>query len=285
MHGRAQPPHRRARHRVALPPRPPRRHRRRGERRRRRRHPRPGPRPRSCARCVDFELPAERAPTPSAARSCPPTRTSARRAMAAIEKIVAERGADRPRLARRAARRLDDRADGRATSSRRSAAVPRRDAATPLRGIDARPARVRRRASASSTRRPGTVYFASLSARTLVYKGMLITGQLTEFYPDLADDRFESALALVHSTVLDQHVPVVAARAPVPYDRPQRRDQHGDGQRELDARPRGAARQRPSARASIAPSRSARRARPTRAASTRCSSCCTSAAARCRTRC
>src|SRR5262245_8800061 len=42
-------------------------------------------------------------------------------------------------------------------------------------------------------------YFASLSARTLVYKGMLVTGQLTDFYPDLVDDRFESALALVHS--------------------------------------------------------------------------------------
>ena len=28
---------------------------------------------------------------------------------------------------------------------------------------------------------------------------MLVTGQLTDFYPDLVDDRFESALALVHS--------------------------------------------------------------------------------------
>jgi glutamate synthase (NADPH/NADH) large chain len=42
-------------------------------------------------------------------------------------------------------------------------------------------------------------YFPSLSARTLVYKGMLVTGQLTDFYPDLVDGRFESALALVHS--------------------------------------------------------------------------------------
>ena len=45
--------------------------------------------------------------------------------------------------------------------------------------------------------------------------------------------------------VLHQHVPVVAARPPVPPGRPQRRDQHGDGQRELDARPRGAAPERP----------------------------------------
>ena len=42
-------------------------------------------------------------------------------------------------------------------------------------------------------------YLPSLSARTLVYKGMLTTPQLAEFYPDLTDERFESALALVHS--------------------------------------------------------------------------------------
>ncbi len=42
-------------------------------------------------------------------------------------------------------------------------------------------------------------YFASLSARTIIYKGMLTTPQLSEFFPDLMDDRFESALALVHS--------------------------------------------------------------------------------------
>ncbi len=43
------------------------------------------------------------------------------------------------------------------------------------------------------------VYFPSLSARTLVYKGMLTAPQLRDFYPDLADERVESALALVHS--------------------------------------------------------------------------------------
>src|SRR4051794_24533882 len=39
----------------------------------------------------------------------------------------------------------------------------------------------------------------SLSARTLVYKGMLTAPQLGRYYPDLADERFASALALVHS--------------------------------------------------------------------------------------
>ncbi len=43
------------------------------------------------------------------------------------------------------------------------------------------------------------VYFPSISARTIVYKGMLTTPQLSAFYPDLLDERVESALALVHS--------------------------------------------------------------------------------------
>jgi glutamate synthase (NADPH/NADH) large chain len=43
------------------------------------------------------------------------------------------------------------------------------------------------------------IYFPSLSSRTLVYKGMLTTPQLGEFFPDLVDERVESALALVHS--------------------------------------------------------------------------------------
>ena len=44
-----------------------------------------------------------------------------------------------------------------------------------------------------------TVYFASLSARTLVYKGMLTTPELAMFFPELTDERMETALALVHS--------------------------------------------------------------------------------------
>ena len=43
------------------------------------------------------------------------------------------------------------------------------------------------------------LYFASLSRRTLVYKGMLTTDQLGAFFPDLRDERFASAIALVHS--------------------------------------------------------------------------------------
>lgn len=43
------------------------------------------------------------------------------------------------------------------------------------------------------------VYFASLSARTLTYKGMLTTMQLTAFFPDLRDPRMATTIAIVHS--------------------------------------------------------------------------------------
>ena len=43
------------------------------------------------------------------------------------------------------------------------------------------------------------VYIPSLSSRTIVYKGMLTTGQLEEFFPDLSNSLVESPMALVHS--------------------------------------------------------------------------------------
>jgi glutamate synthase (NADPH/NADH) large chain len=43
------------------------------------------------------------------------------------------------------------------------------------------------------------VYFPSLSCRTFVYKGMLTSGQVPHFYPDLQDERLESAIVLLHS--------------------------------------------------------------------------------------
>ncbi|WKZ11473.1 MAG: glutamate synthase large subunit [Gammaproteobacteria bacterium] len=42
-------------------------------------------------------------------------------------------------------------------------------------------------------------YLCSLSFKTLVYKGMLLTEQLTDYFPDLTDPAMETALALVHS--------------------------------------------------------------------------------------
>jgi len=41
-------------------------------------------------------------------------------------------------------------------------------------------------------------YVASMSSRTIVYKGMLLADQVGSYYRDLQDPRFESALALVH---------------------------------------------------------------------------------------
>src|SRR3954471_23650931 len=43
------------------------------------------------------------------------------------------------------------------------------------------------------------VYFPSLSSRTIAYKGMLTTDQLDHVFPDLVDERVESAIAVVHS--------------------------------------------------------------------------------------
>ncbi|MGM0585374.1 MAG: glutamate synthase central domain-containing protein, partial [Pseudomonadota bacterium] len=41
-------------------------------------------------------------------------------------------------------------------------------------------------------------YICSMSSRSLIYKGMMLAEQVSEFYPDLKDDRFESAFAIYH---------------------------------------------------------------------------------------
>ena len=42
------------------------------------------------------------------------------------------------------------------------------------------------------------LYIASLSCRSIIYKGMMLAEQVAVFYPDLQDERFESAFALYH---------------------------------------------------------------------------------------
>ena len=42
------------------------------------------------------------------------------------------------------------------------------------------------------------LYLASLSCRSIIYKGMMLAEQVAEFYPDLMDERFESAFAIYH---------------------------------------------------------------------------------------
>ncbi|WP_209427064.1 glutamate synthase large subunit [Pararhodobacter sp. SW119] len=42
------------------------------------------------------------------------------------------------------------------------------------------------------------LYLCSLSCRSVIYKGMMLAEQVAEFYPDLKDERFESAFAIYH---------------------------------------------------------------------------------------
>ena len=42
-------------------------------------------------------------------------------------------------------------------------------------------------------------YLCSLSSKNIIYKGMLTSGQLRRYFPDLSNDYFTSGLALVHS--------------------------------------------------------------------------------------
>jgi glutamate synthase (NADPH/NADH) large chain len=71
-------------------------------------------------------------------------------------------------------------------------------AGTSLIDLDRKVFVARKRIEHELSEEQGT-YFPSLNSRTLIYKGMLTTPQLGAFYPDLADERIESALALVHS--------------------------------------------------------------------------------------
>ncbi|MGO9178711.1 MAG: glutamate synthase subunit alpha, partial [Candidatus Limnocylindrales bacterium] len=60
-------------------------------------------------------------------------------------------------------------------------------------------------------------YVASLSGRTIVYKGMLNASQLPEFYPDMLDPRVESAIAMVHSRFSTNTFPSWARAHPYRY--------------------------------------------------------------------
>ncbi len=56
----------------------------------------------------------------------------------------------------------------------------------------------RRIEKAAAAAQVPTLYIASLSCRSIIYKGMMLAEQVSEFYPDLQDDRFESAFAIYH---------------------------------------------------------------------------------------
>jgi glutamate synthase domain-containing protein 2/glutamate synthase domain-containing protein 1/glutamate synthase domain-containing protein 3 len=60
-------------------------------------------------------------------------------------------------------------------------------------------------------------YISSLSCRTIVYKGMFVAPQLEEFYPDLNDTSYKSALALVHQRYSTNTFPSWSLAQPFRY--------------------------------------------------------------------
>ena len=79
-------------------------------------------------------------------------------------------------------------------------------------------------------------YICSLSCRSIIYKGMFLAEQLTAVLSGPSGRPVRVQLRDLPPALLDQHLPDVAAGAAVPNAGPQRRDQHRQGQRQLDAR-------------------------------------------------
>jgi glutamate synthase domain-containing protein 2/glutamate synthase domain-containing protein 1/glutamate synthase domain-containing protein 3 len=57
---------------------------------------------------------------------------------------------------------------------------------------------IERAVAGSGLEQAGGCYFPSLSARTIVYKGLMQAAQIDKYYLDLSDERFETAIALIH---------------------------------------------------------------------------------------
>ncbi len=70
-------------------------------------------------------------------------------------------------------------------------------------------------------------YICSLSNTSIVYKGMLSSMQVRQYFPDLTNPYFTSGL--------HQHIPYVVAGTAFQTARPQRRDQHHSRQPRMDA--------------------------------------------------
>ena len=174
--------------------------------------------------------------------------TLRRRIEERFEQIVQSEGQTRARLAHRADATTPCSATPRSRASRScarcsSAAIP--TIADEL-AFERKLYVIRKRAyteiRTSTLEGAASWYVASLSHKTLVYKGMLLTEQLAPYFPDLqrsadGDGARAGALALQH-----QHVPELGSRASVSLRRAQRRDQHRARQRQLDARARSAVR-------------------------------------------
>jgi glutamate synthase domain-containing protein 2/glutamate synthase domain-containing protein 1/glutamate synthase domain-containing protein 3 len=70
---------------------------------------------------------------------------------------------------------------------------------------------------ASSVRGTDYFYMPSMSSKTISYKGQLITEQLPLYFPDLEEEDYESAIALVHSRFSTNTFPSWALAQPFRY--------------------------------------------------------------------
>ena len=201
-----------------------------------------------------------------------------------LETTVARRGPARRRLARRAGRQGLRRHHGQPLRALRQAA--RRGGVRRARG---RPGRVRAQAlrdppRGRDRRRPGA-RDPELQQPHDRLQGHAHQPAAAGLLPGPAGPAHEVRARARPLALLHQHVPELGARAPVPDDRPQRRDQHAARQHQLDARARVAARvravrRRPAEGPADRPPRRQRLARR----STTCSSCSCWPAAASRTR-
>ncbi|HNZ17037.1 MAG: glutamate synthase large subunit [Candidatus Hydrogenedentes bacterium] len=76
---------------------------------------------------------------------------------------------------------------------------------------------IERRVRAAQLEHGGQFYIPSLSARTIVYKGLMLADQMSHYYPDLSEPAFESYLALVHQRYSTNTLPTWPLAQPFRY--------------------------------------------------------------------
>ena len=236
---------------------------------------------------VGVDLPPPRGSTPPASRSCPPTRARAER----VAEITAELAAEE-RLSVLGWREVPTDPTGVGPTAR--SVMPRfrqvfLAPTTPLTGpldLERRAFCLRKRLERRTAAEGCAVYLPVAVGPHRGLQGDAHHRPAGHVLPGPARRADRDRDRAGAQPVLDQHVPVLAAGPPVPLHRAQRRDQHDQGQPQLDAGPGGAAGDRRVPRRAVPAAAGVHpRVRPTRRPSTRCSSCCTCPAAACRTRC
>lgn len=76
---------------------------------------------------------------------------------------------------------------------------------------------IENRVRAAALESGGQFYIPSLSARTIVYKGLMLADQMDRYYPDLSEAAFESYLALVHQRYSTNTLPTWPLAHPFRY--------------------------------------------------------------------